>query len=378
MQRCTIQPCLLNDSLHPPSRLRYRELRLQELLRKDELSLHEDLQPKSQRSYEAPSEERTNSPSSNGAVRHDVEDSKEDEHTKTKATFWPRLTTAASFVFKYQPQVILFHQRLGGKPTRDSRIAVLRSFLFYTATQTVCLIGVELSMMTVCFYVANHVVDDLDDPAPIPFYGNKVQKTTYIYHTVEIWSIVVFGTPLILMMLYRQCFPMQVNMQETVASTRTKEYTFLEQLFTDSPELPSTMTASAPPYSAIGNKPSHASLQGEQSDSAMIIRLVPTALSQKYRASRYENHSPREDATAVVKQADMLEESVQKTCSDFAQDDICGYFGTGAGVSIVMESLQRASQYPQPIRRSTAPWRTLNAQASVSNPDVEGNAIRQG
>ena len=225
-------------------------------------------------------------------------------------------------------------------------------------------------MFGVITFFAISILPDLRSTEVIPNYKNQLQRSVYIYHIVEIWSVITFGTPLILLMLYRQCFPMKVEVHQAVARRSTMSKNVPEI------HLP-TKTLDEPWPTPSTLNEDNASWHNTVSGS--VDTAVPAqSLSQKFKAKRGIQGRSRADSSTSAHQTRASGQTEGVDRAQRAIQDVCGYTGTGAGRSIVLEALQHASQYPSTPRKRAAPWQAVSSETSLSTYDVESHALHMG
>lgn len=195
------------------------------------------------------------------------------------------------------------------------------------------------------------MVEDMKDPTDLERLRDSIGRITLIYHVMEMGADIIFGTPLVIMVLYRQCFPMKVEVQQAV-----QKEDWHKQISDEAG--PSPITSSGlTPLNVEDGVPSPYNIKATQ--------FGPCVSEQESRSSR--NNQDQATTSAL---------SRQDNNRDTARD-ACGHTGPGAGSSIVLDALQQVNQYPR-RRRRASPWETLGGGTPPLQLDPECRGQQTG
>lgn len=192
-------------------------------------------------------------------------------------------------------------------------------------------------MLAAIVYLTNRLVSDLKYSHDLPLYRQKLIEVGYTYQVIEMCSVLVFGTPLIIMVLYRHCFPVKVELKKKVKRQwHNVEASEHPSLASSGPNADFSITLdTSQPITAL---PSQAEWQSASPISPSEQKSLPFQVNQ----------TPRRDVS---------DRTLQKQSSQDIARDACAYAGLGAGRSIVLDALENANNYPR-RRRRTSPWDT--------------------
>jgi hypothetical protein len=199
-------------------------------------------------------------------------------------------------------------------------------------------------MLAAIVYLTSRLISDLRFSHDLRVYRQKLIEVNYTYQLIEMGSVLVFGTPLIIMVLYRHCFPVKVELKKKV-KRQWHNVEASEQPFPSSGPITGfniTLDTSQPTIPLPGQ-------------SAEWQSASPTSPSEQKSMPFQVNQTPRRNTP---------DRTLQKQSSQEIARDACAYTGLGAGRSIVLDALENANNYPR-RRRRTSPWDTALSPAGT-------------
>lgn len=213
-------------------------------------------------------------------------------------------------------------------------------FLTFTAAQTFCLVAMGATLQGAVTYLTINMMQSMDEHASMEHLKASMHDVVFTYHVLEMMADIVFGTPLVIMVLYRQCFPIKVEVQKAVQSEdwhKMKSREVVEASSMDGDRGPNNLRDQAVEQ-----------LQQQIDDKEGHWRPIASESGSKL--------SRRMDEEQAISTAF----ADRQNCNRELVRDACGYTGPGAGRSIVLDALQQVNHYPR-RRRKTSPWGTVAA-----------------
>lgn len=255
-----------------------------------------------------------------------------------------------------------------GKPSQHSIEAVLKDFLYFSIVQFSCLIIIELVMAACAFLIILTIIPDLHNQTYVPRYTTTFARTAYIFFVLEIWVIISIGSPLILIMLWRQLYPIRVDFGNDIYTRqppilKMKNVKHLKTFrlkkkakqtedqddqnsneilaqnsieWQNAPWTPSTRATAASTKASQDPDPSAGA------NNITIIRKTPSL-----DGFTTEEEYDRDHLWSSNYTNDAGEDVCSKKESESITRDLCGLAGSDLGVRrIVLDALDSANKYP--------------------------------
>ncbi|PWN33855.1 uncharacterized protein FA14DRAFT_156534 [Meira miltonrushii] len=265
-----------------------------------------------------------------------------------------------------------------GKPSQESVEAVLKDFLYFSLVQFSCLIIIELVMAACAFLIILTIIPDLRSPAYVPQYTTKFALTAYIFFVLEIWVIVSIGSPLILIMLWRQLYPIRVDFGNDIYTRQAptlkiknvaklknfrlkkknkdgaeKDEMEAEEVGNDTgdwhhvPWTPSTRATFMPTSpSSVSTKANKEIQRSAGANNISISRTTPSLDGSIHGAEEEEYERDNRWSKHYSNDGIELEDNRRKTKESITRD-VCGLAGSDMGVRrIVLDALESSNKYP--------------------------------
>jgi uncharacterized membrane protein len=214
-------------------------------------------------------------------------------------------------------------------------------FLIFKAAETLCLVAIGAIMLGSIVYMTTRLIADQQHKHNLHLYREKLIDVGYTYQMIEMGAVLVFGTPLMIMILYRQCFPVKVELKKDVK----KEW----QNVASGPQRPSASNGfisidTSRPVTPLPNQSEWQAVSPISPISPFEQKTMPFAMAARESGS---NHT------------------VQKQNSQELARDACAFAGMGGvGRSIILDALDTANKYPR-RRRRTSPWEVMPSQTGA-------------
>lgn len=288
--------------------------------------------------------------------------------------------------------------------------AYTEDFMTFSIVQYGCLLLVELAMIGSGGLIFALLLPDMRSEERSARYGTPFSRTSYIYLALEIWVIVVVGSPLILLMLWRQVYPIRVNFNNDTYTRQTTQipmnnirrwrhhFSSMQSAAKEGAEsdltkhndgtpsrLPSTRLTTIPTASnttqpqrttdKASHDPAVKLAYGQSVDRAgaqevVILRSTPSLEGSDTSVEAEEARSSF-DRFGSMQSGDNSTESM-------AARDACGISGSDARVRrIVLDALAAASHYPEgPRRRTSTLWQRAELEQRQQQQDQQ-NLLQQ-
>lgn len=280
-----------------------------------------------------------------------------------------------------------------GKPSQHSVEAVLKDFLYFSIVQFSCLIIIELIMAACAFLIIFTIIPDLRNPIYDPRYTTKFVHTTYIFFVLEIWAIVAIGSPLIVIMLWRQLYPIRVDFgndiyTKQVPTLKMKNVTKLKNFrlkkkskddkielnpdeignesgeWNSAPWTPSTR-ATVMQSPSTGSTKANDKEPNRGANDITINRITPSLDGSIGGEKEEEFERDNLWSKHYSSETGEDENNGRKTKDSSLTRDVCGLAGSDLGVRrIVLDALESSNKYPTRKLGSTTTsvWQRAEAE----------------
>lgn len=258
-----------------------------------------------------------------------------------------------------------------GKPSQESVEAVLKDFVYFSLVQFSCLIIIEIVMAACAFLIILTIIPDLRDPTYVPQYTTKFAYTAYIFFVLEIWIIVTIGSPLILIMLWRQLYPIRVDFGNDIYTRqapalkiknvaklknfrlkrKNKDEMEADEVGTDlgdwhqAPWTPSTRATFMPTSPSSGSPKANKDIHRFAGANNISISRATPSLDGSIGGG--EEIYERDHSWPKQYSNDGELENNGRNTKDSITRDVCGVAGSDLGVRrIVLDALESSNKYP--------------------------------
>ncbi|PWN41738.1 hypothetical protein IE81DRAFT_157981 [Ceraceosorus guamensis] len=101
---------------------------------------------------------------------------------------------------------------------------ILRNFLVHSIIEFGSIWGLMVCLLAPILWIAVKSYPEMRDLVPDPKYGSSFMRTNELFHTVELWAVVVFDTLVVTSMLKRQAFPLKVDVHAALEARAAHQH----------------------------------------------------------------------------------------------------------------------------------------------------------